>query len=60
VTLAGEGFVGEATSMVWAVLNDAGEIIVIAEGADAGAFAAEWAELGARVVELRGDAVVAA
>jgi hypothetical protein len=51
---------GDATSTQWVVLDDDGQVIVIAEGADAAAFAAEWAERGAKVVERRAGAVAAA
>jgi len=50
----------EARSTLWVVLDDAGEVMVIAGGADAPAFAAEWAANGARVVELRDGSVAAA
>jgi len=50
----------EGTSTVWAVLDDADEVVVMASGADAAAFAAEWVERGYRIVELRPDEVVAA
>jgi len=50
----------DATSTVWVVLDDDGQVVVMAEGTDAAAFAAEWAERGARVVELRRDGVAAA
>jgi len=51
---------GDATSTLWVVLDDDGQVVVMAEGADAAAFAAEWAERGARVVELGSDAFAAA
>ncbi len=60
VTRAGEGCMSEAVSTVWVVLDDAGQVVVRAGGADAPAFAAEWAERGARVVELRNGSVAAA
>jgi len=49
----------DASSVLWVVLDDDDCVVVIASGADAPAFAAEWAERGARVVELH-DAVAAA
>ena len=49
----------EGTSTLWVVLDDEDRVLVMAAGADAAAFAAEWAERGARVVEL-GDGSVAA
>ena len=45
---------------VWVVLDEDGQILVMAKGHDAAAFAAEWAERGARVVELHEGAVAAA
>ena len=50
----------EPRSTLWVVLDEDGEVIVIAAGADAPAFAAEWARSGARVVELQVDSVAAA
>jgi hypothetical protein len=50
----------EETSTVWVVLDDADQVVVMASGSDAAEFAAEWAERGYRVVELRPDEVVAA
>ena len=50
----------EGDQTVWAVLDEAGRVVVMASGADAPEFAAEWAERGARVVELRADSVAAA
>jgi hypothetical protein len=50
----------EGGSTVWVVLDDAGDIVVMASGADAPDFAAEYAERGAQVVELRADSVAAA
>ena len=50
----------EGISTVWAVLDDADEVVVMASGADAAAFAAEWVQRGYRIVELRPDEVVAA
>jgi len=50
----------EGTSTVWVVLDDQDQVLVMASGADAAAFAAEWAEEGRRVVELHGDSVAAA
>jgi hypothetical protein len=47
-------------STLWVVLNAADEVVVMASGQDAAAFAAERADEGARVVEVRGSAVVAA
>jgi hypothetical protein len=50
----------EARSTLWVVLDDDGQVVVMAGGADAAAFAAEWAETGARVVEWSDGSVVAA
>ncbi len=50
----------EGTSTVWVVLDQAGEVVVMASGADAREFAAEWAQLGYPVVELAPDEVNAA
>ena len=50
----------EPRSTFWVVLDEDGEVMVIAAGADAPAFAAEWAQNGARVVELHVDSVAAA
>jgi hypothetical protein len=47
-------------SMLWVVLNEADEVVVMARGRDAAAFAAEWAEQGARVVEVHDSAIAAA
>ncbi len=51
---------GEALSTLWVVLDAADEVVVVASGRDAAAFAAEWAAQGARVVEVHDDAVAAA
>jgi hypothetical protein len=50
----------EGGPTVWVVLDEAGDVLVMASGADAPEFAAEYAERGTRVVELRADAVAAA
>jgi hypothetical protein len=50
----------DGTSTLWVVLDDTGGVVVMAEGADAAAFAADWAARGLRVVELRADQVAAA
>jgi len=50
----------EGTTTVWAVLDDADQVVVMASGAEAAAFAAEWAERGYRIVELRPGEVIAA
>ena len=50
----------EPTSPLWVVLDDADQVVVIAAGSDAAEFAAEWAERGYRIAELRPDEVVAA
>ena len=42
----------DGTSTVWVVLDDDGEVVVMASGAGAEEFAAGWAERGYRVVEL--------
>ena len=50
----------EETPTLWVVLGNDDEVVVIASGADAAAFAAEWADRGYRIVELRPDEIVAA
>ena len=50
----------EETSTLWVVLDPDDQIVVMAAGADAAAFAAEWADRGYRIAELRPDEFVAA
>ena len=50
----------ETGETVWVVLDEDDQVMVMAKGRDAAAFAAEWAERGARVVELHEGAVAAA
>jgi hypothetical protein len=50
----------ETGETYWVVLDEADQVVVMASGSDAPAFAAELAEQGARVVELQVDAVAAA
>ena len=45
----------DGTSGVWVVLDEAGEVVVMASGAGAEEFAGGWAERGYRIVELRQD-----
>ncbi len=50
----------ETGETMWVVLDEADQVVVIAQGRDAAAFAAEQAADGARVVEVHGTAVAAA
>jgi len=50
----------DETATLWVVLDQADQVVVIAAGADAAGFAAEWADRGYRIAELRPDEVVAA
>ena len=50
----------EEESTLWVVLDQADQVVVMASGADAAGFAAEWADRGYRIVALRPDEVVAA
>jgi len=50
----------DETTTLWVVLDQADQVVVIAAGVDAAGFAAEWADRGYRIAELRPDEVVAA
>jgi len=56
----GEAPVIDETTTLWVVLDQADQVVVIAAGVDAAGFAAEWADRGYRIAELRPDEVVAA
>ncbi|HEY2430453.1 MAG TPA: hypothetical protein VGI06_16045 [Acidimicrobiales bacterium] len=50
----------ERTSVMWAVLDASGEVVLLCSGTDAGELVAEWRARGYRIVELSADEVDAA
>ncbi len=50
----------DGTAAMWVVLDEDGEVVVMASGSGAEEFAAGWAERGYRVVEMAQDEVSAA
>lgn len=48
----------DRTATAWAVIDESYEVVVIASGADAHEVAAEWTDLGYRVVPLAGESAL--